>query len=291
MRLKGTNPTNLALEQLQQKGTFFEGLKSELRLRQYSPKTVKAYLGQLRAFVRYFETRHPQDLTTEDIRGYLLHLVEEDLSRSAVDQALNAIRFLYSEIYHQPFALKNLPRPKMEQRLPVVLSREEVTQVAVAAGNPKHRLMIEVMYAAGVRVSEIVQVRSRDINLAKLTLLVRGTPGSKKDRVTVLAECLKDALSRQMAGKKPSDYLFPSERGGSLTTRSVAKFFKTALDASRVQKDATPHSLRHSFATHLLEAGTDIRYIQQLLGHARLETTRIYTKVRDPERLRIKSPL
>jgi site-specific recombinase XerD len=277
-------------QNLHRKGALFDGIQSELTLREYSPKTIKAYLGQLRAFVRFFGARHPQDLTNEDIHSYLLHLVEAGLSRSAVDQALNAIRFLYAEMYGKPFALKNIPRPKMEQRLPVVLFREEVKQIAIAAGNSKHRLMIEVMYAAGLRVSEIVQVRVKDIDLERLTLVVRGGAG-KQDRTTVLAESLRDALSRQMAGKKSSEFLFPSERGGALTTRSVAKFFKAALDAAGVEKEATPHSLRHSFATHLLEAGTDIRYIQQLLGHARLETTRIYTKVRDPKLLRIKSPL
>lgn len=290
MSIKQTDERKAASNASNRKGDLFEGVKTELRLRQYSPKTIKAYLGQLRAFVRFFQSRHPRDLTHEDIRTYLLHLVEANLSRSAVDQALNAIRFLYAEMYHQPFALKDIPRPKMEQRLPVVLSRDEVKQIAIAAGNPKHRLMIEVMYAAGLRVSEIVQVRVKDVDLEKLTLSVRGGPG-KKDRVSVMAESLRDALSRQMAGKRSSDYLFPSERGGALTTRSVAKFFKAALDTSGVQKDATPHSLRHSFATHLLEAGTDIRYIQQLLGHARLETTRIYTKVRNPKLLKIKSPL
>lgn len=267
--------------------SLFEILNSQLKLHDYSPKTIRAYIGQLRAFVRFFQFRRPQELTNEDIRGYLLHLVEADLSRSAVDQALNALRFLYTEMYHQSFDFRDIPRPKVKHQLPVVLSREGIQQLAVAAGNPKHRLMIEVMYAAGLRVSEVVQVRVKDVNLDDLTLFVPG----KKDRITVLADSLKDALSRQMAGRKPSDYLFPSERGGALTTRSVAKFFKAALDASGLQKDATPHSLRHSFATHLLEAGTDIRHVQQLLGHARQETTRIYTKVRSLKRLKIKSPL
>ena len=267
--------------------SLFEILNSQLKLHDYSPKTIRAYLGQLRAFVRFFQSRRPQELTHEDIRGYLLHLVEADLSRSAVDQALNALRFLYTEMYHQPFDFRDIPRPKVQHKLPVVLSREEIQQLAVAAGNPKHRLMIEVMYAAGLRVSEVVQVRVKDANLDDLTLFVPG----KKDRITVLADSLKDALSRQMAGRQPSDYLFPSERGGTLTTRSVAKFFKAALDASGLRKDATPHSLRHSFATHLLEAGTDIRHVQQLLGHARQETTRVYTKVRSLKRLKIKSPL
>lgn len=150
--------------------------------------------------------------------------------------------------------------------------------------------MIELMYAAGLRVSEIVKLRVQDVNLEELTLFVRGGKG-KKDRLTVFSESLKDALRRQMEGRKVKELLFPSERGGGLTPRTVQKVFDTAIKTSGVRKHATCHSLRHSFATHLLEAGVDIRYIQNLLGHARLETTSVYTKVRNPNLLKIRSPL
>jgi site-specific recombinase XerD len=240
--------------------------------------------------VEFSEPRAPQDLSPEDVREYLAHLVEADFSRSTVDQAINAIRFLYTEIYQKPFDLKDIPRPEKKERRPVVLTRDEVQHIAIATGNPKHRLMVELMYAAGLRVSEVVDMRVKHVNLDELTLLVPGT-GGKPDRITVFSKTLQDAISRQMDGKQPDDFLFPSERGGPLTTRSVSKFFKAALEVSQIQKEATPHSLRHSFATHLLEAGTDIRHVQQLLGHVRVETTRIYTKVRNPKLLKIRSPL
>ena len=211
-------------------------------------------------------------------------------SRAAVDQAINALRFLYVEMYHRDFVLKDVPRPKKERKLPVVLSHSEVLQIAQTIQNPKHRLMIELMYAAGLRVSEIVKLRVQDVNLEELTLFVRASKG-KKDRLTVFSESLKDALRRQMDGKGARDLVFPGEHGGGLTPRTVQKVFNTALKASEVRKNAFCHSLRHSFATHLLDVGVDIRYIQSLLGHARLQTTSIYTKVRNPNLLKIKSPL
>lgn len=279
---KATKPPN--------RNNLFDTVESELERRDYSPRTIRAYVGQLRTFIEFFESHEPEDLTSDDIREYLQHLVDADFSRSTVDQAINAIRFLYAEIYKKSLSMENVPRPAKKERRPVVLTRDEIQRIAIATGNPKHRLMVELMYAAGLRVSEVVEMRVKEVNLEDLTLRVRGTRG-KEDRRTVFSKTLQDAVSRQMDGKKPDDYLFPSERGGPLTTRSVSKFFKAALEVSEVEKEATPHSLRHSFATHLLEAGTDIRWVQHLLGHVRVETTRIYTKVRDPRVMNIKSPL
>jgi site-specific recombinase XerD len=150
--------------------------------------------------------------------------------------------------------------------------------------------MIELMYASGIRVSEVVRLHIQDVNLDELTLFVRDGKG-KKDRLTIVSERLKQPLSYQMEGKGPNELVFPGPEGKTLTTRSLQKVFQGALAASGIRKNATCHTLRHSFATHLLEAGTDIRYIQELLGHARLETTRVYTNVRNPRLLKVKSPL
>lgn len=183
-----------------------------------------------------------------------------------------------------------IPRPKKEHRLPTILSKEEILRIAQALENPKHRLMIELMYASGLRVSEVVRLRVQGVNLDELTLFVRDGKG-KKDRLTVFSERLKQPLSYQTEGKGPNELVFPGPEGKTLTTRSVQKVFQGALAASGTRKNATCHTLRHSFATHLLEAGTDIRYIQELLGHARLETTRVYTNVRNPRLLKVRSPL
>ena len=270
---------------------LYETVENKLKLRNYSPKTIKAYLSALRSFVFFFRPRHPKNLTGFDVQHYLLHLIENrGLSRAAVDQTISALRFLYLEVYKRKFVMDEVPRPKKEQKLPQVLSRNEILRITRSIQNLKHRLMIELTYASGLRVSEVVRLRVRDVNIDELTLLVRGGKG-KKDRITIFSESLKDALKRQIDGKKAKDFIFESERGGGLTERSIQKVFADALRRSRVRRDATCHSLRHSFATHLLEAGTDIRYIQRLLGHTSLKTTSVYTKVRNPKLLKIKSPL
>lgn len=228
----------------------------------------------------------------------MLYLIEEKgLSRSAVNQAISALKLLYVRLYGRADDFADIRRPRAEHKLPAVLSHHEILRITQAIKNQTHRLIVELMYAAGLRVSEVVRLRVQDVNLDELTLFVRfprrakESIKSRKDRRTIFSESLQDALRRQMEGKQPEDWLFPSRCGGRLSTRTVQQVFKKALKASGVQKDVSCHDLRHSFATHLLEAGTDIRYIQELLGHARLETTRIYTHVANPARLKIKSPL
>ena len=277
---------------------LFQTVEDRMKVEGYSRRTIKAYRRELRKFVEYIRPRHPRDLDADDIRAYLLYLIEEkDLSRSAVNQAISALKLLYVRLYGRADDFADIHRPRPEHKLPVVLSRHEILRITQAIENQTHRLIVELMYAAGLRVSEVVRLRVQDVNLDDLTLFVRSprrakeSIKSRKDRRTIFSERLRDALRRQMEGKAPQDWLFPSRRGKHLSTRTVQKIFTTALQNSDVQKDASCHDLRHSFATHLLEAGTDIRYIQELLGHARLETTRIYTHVANPARLKIKSPL
>lgn len=206
MKLKTMPESTQTLPAAKPKG-LFEAVGEELRLCNYSPKTSSVYLGQLRAFAQFFRPKHPRELSDEDIRQYLIYLMDNGLSRAAVDQAINALRFLYVEMYHRDFVLKDVPRPKKERKLPIVLSHSEVLQIAQTIQNPKHRLMIELMYAAGLRVSEIVKLRVQDVNLNELTLFVRGGKG-KRDRLTVFAESLKDALRRQMEGKEAKTSYF-----------------------------------------------------------------------------------
>jgi len=277
---------------------LYQTVEDRLKVEGYSRKTIKTYLRELRKFVEYIRPRHPRDLDADDIRAYLLYLIEEKgVSRSAVNQAISALKFLYVRLYGRDDAFADIRRPRSEHKLPQVLSRNEILQIVHTIQNPKHRLMIELLYAAGLRVSEVVNLRVRDVNLGELTLFVRAprpareSIKSNKDRITIFSESLRDALRRLMDGKQPGDWLFPSRRGGRLSTRTVQQVFARAVKESGVQKEVSCHDLRHSFATHLLESGVDIRYIQELLGHARLETTRIYTHVANPARRQIKSPL
>lgn len=271
--------------------TLFQVIEKEMKIRNYSPKTIKAYVGVLRAFVRYFSPRHPRDLDAQDLHNYLYHLIETELvSRATIDQTISALKFLYNELYKRNMSCQDLPRPRKETKLPVVLSKEEIKAIIDSTINTKYRLMIEVMYGSGLRVSEVVQLKIQDLNLKDLTVFVRGGKG-KKDRLTILSAKTADQLSKFISEKPGSSYVFPSSHGGRLTERSLQKMFKRSLTTSKVQKpNATCHSLRHSFATHLLESGVDIRYIQQLLGHASIETTCIYTKVRNPAIQKIVSP-
>jgi len=200
-------------------------------------------------------------------------------------------------LYGRDDTFTDISRPRPEHKLPQVLSRDEILQIVRTIQNPKHRLMIELLYAAGLRVSEVVNVLVQDVNLDELTVFVRAprpareSIKSNKDRITIFSESLRDALRRQMDRKQAGDWLFPSRRGGRLSTRTVQQVFKRAVKESGVQKEVSCRDLRHSFATHLLESGTDIRYIQELLGHKRLETTEVYTHVANPARLKIRSPL
>lgn len=257
-------------------------LEMKLKSCSYRPQTINAYLGQLRAFFRYIEPKDPRRLSDEEILEYLVYLNNSRKSRSTVDQAINALRFLWNEIYEQPFPVQDIPRPEKKNRVPVILTLDEVKRIAVAAENLKHRLMIEVAYSAGLRVSELVATKVGDVNLAEKALFVKGEGKNPKGRTTIFSGGLKDAIARQIGNKKPEDYLFPSERGGKLTTRAFAKYFKAALEASGVKKEATPHSLRHSFATFLLHNGVGVAALQNLLGHVRRESTSFYQKVFKP---------
>lgn len=270
---------------------LFDTFQKEMKIRHYSPKTIKTYLSLLKRFVRHFHPIHPRDITPAQIKDYLCSMIDHDgMSSDSLNQTINTLRFLYVELYRSPFNFGEIARPRGERRIPVVISREEVLQIFEAVANPVHKLMLQLMYSSGLRVSEVVNLRVRDVQLYNLTLFVRGAKG-RKDRITVFSEKLKPCLLRQVGCREPADYLFITQRGTRYTTRAVQKVFEKAAKDAGIQKTVSCHTLRHCFATHLLEAGTDIRYIQNLLGHASITTTNIYTKVRNPHLFKIKSPL
>jgi len=171
-----------------------------------------------------------------------------------------------------------------------VLSHTEIEQIIEETDNAKYKLMISLGYACGLRVSEVVNLRVADLNIDELVVRIKGAKG-KKDRISVLPEKLQNDLRNIIAGKDDGDFVFPSSRRGKLTTTSLQKMFRKSLSKAKVNKPATFHSLRHSFATHLLENGTDVRYVQELLGHSNIRTTQVYTQVTNPKLKNIKSPL
>lgn len=263
-------------------------IKDELKLRNYSRRTIESYLLCLKDYFRYTKNIK-KDPDVALIKKYLLEKMDKGWAPQTVNLHLNAIKYFYREIYKSKVAI-DLKFAKTSQKLPVVLSRQEIEKVLNITENRKHKLLISLAYGAGLRVSEAVNLRIRDINLDELTIHLKGAKGNK-DRITVFPEKLKADLAELMALQHGNEYLFESERGGKLTTRTAQMVFEKALKKARIEKDASFHSLRHSFATHLLENGVDVRYVQELLGHQNIRTTQLYTKVTNPSIRKIKSPL
>ncbi|NKB71773.1 MAG: tyrosine-type recombinase/integrase [Candidatus Latescibacteria bacterium] len=271
--------------------TYIAPVEDEMKLRGYSPKTRKVYRNHLLRFLDYFD-KPPVQLSTNDLRGYILHLIDQNgISRSYQSQVVSAIKFLYKFVLKKDAVLEDLPRPRPSSHLPVVLSRREVLDILGALDNIKHRTVLITAYSAGLRVGEVVRLRVEDIDRDRGLIRVRQGKG-RKDRYTTLSEVLLQTLSLYWKAVRPEKWLFPGARPGRhLTERSVQKVIQRAKGKTGTSKPVTMHTLRHSFATHLLEDGTDLRYVQELLGHTRPETTMIYTHVTQKNLKRIRSPL
>lgn len=262
-------------------------VRNELRLKNYSPRTIKSYLHCLKV---YFESvPHYKNPDNERIKSFLVSLFDKNYSPQTVNLYLNSIKFYYYQVLGHSYSL-NLHFAKRSKKLPVILSRNEILAILHRISNPKHYLMVALGYSAGLRISEVVNLRVGDFDFDRKLIHINGAKGNK-DRFTLLPEKIEIKLWKRTLKQSPDDYMFSSEWGGKLTTRTLSKVFKRALEKSHIPKQGSFHSLRHSFATHLLENGTDIRYIQKLLGHQNIRTTQIYTQVSSAALQGIKSPL
>jgi len=263
-------------------------LRQEMRLRKFSQKTIKSYLLYIEACLRFVQ-KSPREVDGTDVRNYLDYLATTGKSASTLNTAYSALQFYFGKILCRKFFV-HIPRAKKPHTLPEVLSKEEVRRMIESTVNPKHKCMIQILYGTGVRVGELVRLRMKDIDFERNCIRVVQGKGAK-DRMGLLPKSIRDLLEGQKRVKQPTDFLFTSYDGGRLTEATVQKVVRSAAQLAAIQKEVTPHTLRHSFATHLLESGTDIRYIQELLGHAKLATTQIYTKVSAQSLGAIKSPL
>jgi len=259
---------------------ILEKTERALKLRNYSPKTCKAYLLYIKDYIKFSKETGIKD-NQKAIEDFLLDKHKRKQSPQTINLALNAVKFLYVEVLKNPQKI-DLKFAKRSKKLPIILSRTEIERIIEATDNSKYKFMISLGYACGLRVSEVVKLKVADLDIDELVVHIKGAKG-KKDRISVLPEKLKDDLRNMIAGKNSNDYLFSSNRGGKLTTTSLQKMFRKSLTKAKVNKPATFHSLRHSFATHLLENGTDVRYVQELLGHSNIRTTQIYTQVTNPK--------
>ena len=269
---------------------LFTRYRQEMRLRGYADNTIRAYTSCVRAFALWCAPVVPRDAHDEDVRVYLLELLDADRSRTYVNLAVSALKLLYHELYGRPEDIFVVPRPRRGTFLPRVLDRDEVLRLADSIANVKHRLMVLTMYATGLRVSELVALRVSDLDYERLRVRVRRGKG-RKERLTLLSAQLVGPLQALTSGADREQPVFRSRQGGALSTRSVQKFVKHSAERLGLPGAVTPHSLRHSFATHLLEGGTDLVHIQALLGHADLKTTVRYIHVRDVRFANLTSPL
>ncbi|MBV6405535.1 MAG: tyrosine-type recombinase/integrase [Flavobacteriales bacterium] len=256
-----------------------DAMRRKLEIGRYSPRSIPVYLGATKQLFRHFPNKHPNDIRTEDIETFQHHLASvRKVSNSTLNQAVNAIRYYYMNVLGDERRVTFIERPRKETKLPLVLSKSEVAAVLKAPTNLKHRSLLALAYSGGLRVSELVALRPEDLLFDRGLIRIRGAKGNK-DRTTLLGRSTAELLKRYVEHTQTRELLFEGQGGGPYSARSAQKVLQTALEKAGVRKPATMHTLRHSFATHLLEQGTDLRYIQTLLGHSSSKTTEIYTHV------------
>ena len=265
-------------------------LIDDLRLRNYAPRTITTYVAAVAHFAKHFG-QSPERLDAEHIRQYQLHLLSQGVSWSRFNQAVCALRFLYRVTVQRPEPLPVLPYGKKPKTLPAVLSPDEVARLFAAVPDPKHRLILQTAYAAGLRVSEVVRLQVGDIDAARMVLHIRAAKG-RKDRLVPLSAVLLERLRAYWRPRRPRPWLFPGQRTGRhLSIGQVGRICHRAVRAAGITKKASMHTLRHSYATHLLEGGVDLATLQKLLGHNQLSTTVRYTHVQEAHLRRVRSPL
>lgn len=263
----------------------------KLTILRYSENTIRTYRDCFSEFINYYSTKDINQITQEEIHAYLLYLVEKrQVSTSYQNQAINAIKFYYEKVLKGPRRIYLIERPRKERILPTVLSESEVKRIIECITNIKHKCLIMTCYSGGLRISEALNLKPSDIDSMRMMIHVRGGKG-KKDRITLLSVRLLELLREYYRLYKPGEYLFTGQMGGQYSEKSAQAVLKLATRKAGIQKRVTLHTLRHSFATHLLENGTDLRYIQSLLGHASPKTTQIYTHITTKGFDQIKNPL
>lgn len=266
---------------------YTEKLK-ELR---YSVNTQNVYTDLFEEFINYYPEKQSEEITEEEIISFLRYLVNErKISTSYQNQSINAIKFYYERVLGGTRKIYLIERPRKENYLPEVLSEEEITSILKAISNLKHKAIIMVIYSGGLRISELINLKVKDIDSDRMQIRISQAKG-KKDRYTLLSNKTLLILRKYFTEYKPKEWLFEGVSGGQYADSSIYSIFKKAIASANIKKKVSIHSLRHSFATHLLENGTDLRYIQNLLGHSSSKTTEIYTHITVKGFDLIKNPL
>lgn len=270
---------------------YLHDLMNMILAMNYSSSTLKTYSGAFITFLAFHDYKAPEEISRKEVVAYLAQFSERGLSSASGHAALNALKFYFKHVLQWKDTDWDLPRPKKEKPLPEVLSMDECKRVFDAVNNSKHKLILLMTYGAGLRVSEVVSLRWADIDFGEHKIHIKGAKG-KKDRIVMLPYSVVCYLEDYMGLEGSEGYVFKGQIAGEpYSSKSVQSVMRKAIKRSGIQKKATVHTLRHSFATHLLENGTDIRYIQKFLGHSSIKTTTVYTHVSKVKSAEIQSPL
>ena len=261
---------------------LLEKLKRELEIRNFSKKTVKSYMY---AVERFFEYAQNKEFNEDSVKDYLQILIAKQ-NPSTVSSNLSAIEFFFKKVLNKEIKLNH---PKRNKTIPDILTQEEIRRLIDSSKNVKHKLILKLIYGCGLRVSEVINLKKEDFNFNEKILKINLSKG-RKDRFVKIPDSIKDELI-SYASLNHEQIFFPSARSGKLTTATIQKIVKNASKKAQIKKHVHPHTLRHSFATHLLEQGTDLRLIQKLLGHSDIKTTQMYLQVSQQSIKNIKSPL
>lgn len=273
-------------------GVLKERMLAEMQLRNFSPATIKTYIHYVRSLTVYFN-KPPSELTQAEIKNFLLYLINErKLSSSALNCAYCAIRFFFANVMGQKSIFNEIPHFKREKSRPAVLDVEEVRRLFTVTQNLKYKTIFITIYSAGLRISEATRLKVADIDSKRMQIFVRNGKGNR-DRYTLLSEPNLEFLRLYWKAYKPSDWLFYHDqiKEEHISTRSIQAMFKKSVEKAGIIKNVSVHTLRHSFATHLLENGEDLHRIRLLLGHASLQTTSMYLHLKKKELTKSKSPL
>jgi len=264
--------------------------KQYLRSKRYSESTISTYSEALKSFLVFYNKKAIAAITNEDIVLYNNEYIRnKNLSESYQNQIINAIKLFFKIIKDTQIAIEKIHRPKRAKVLPTVLSKEEVFKLIAKTDNLKHKTLLALIYSSGLRISEALTMKPTAIDSKRMLIHVKNAKG-KKDRYTLLSEKVLVLLREYYSVYKPTHYLFEGQTGGQYSSRSAQTVLKEAANRAGIKKNISLHTLRHSFATHLLESGTDLRYIQDLLGHSSPKTTMIYTHVTSSSLKKIKNP-
>jgi len=262
----------------------------KLELKKYANNTAKTYIGMFEGFINYYKHIPLTSLGEKEIRQYLSHQISLGRSDSMLNQIINSIKFYFEIVLGMPNRFYDIERPQKKERLPEVLAKNEIQDILSCTNNIKHKCILSVIYSAGLRVSELINLKVKDIDSARMMIRVENSKGGK-DRYTLLSSSLLTELRLYYQQYRPKEYLFEGLYGNEYTPSSVRKILKKSCAKAGIRKHVKTHTLRHSFATHLLEQGTDLRSIQTLLGHGSINTTEIYTHVANNTMKNIKNPL